>query len=98
GKCSMVSEAMVLHCSRASSRGDFFLRLAGAVRLGDGRDAVVLDQLFRQILGWSRRRERLLRAGVKLVFEFQNETLRRPRAGFAKGADGFSGDVVGDVF
>ena len=34
----------------------------------------------------------------ELVAELGYETLRRPRAGFAEGADGFSRDIVGDAF
>ena len=32
----------------------------------------------------------------KLLAEFENEALGGPGAGFAKGADGFAGDVVAD--
>src|SRR5471032_463887 len=40
-----------------------------------------------------------LRLGIRLelVAEFQNETLRRPRARLAEGADGAAGDLVGDT-
>jgi len=37
------------------------------------------------------------RMAFKLVFEFADEALHRPRAGFAERADGFPGDVVGDI-
>ena len=35
---------------------------------------------------------------LEFVGEFGEETLGRPGAGFAEGADGAAGDVVGDVF
>src|SRR4030095_3017841 len=71
---------------------------AGVVGHGDGGNRFFPDQFVRCVLGREGWGNGLLRARGKFLREFLNETLRRPRTGFAKCANGASRDVVANRF
>src|SRR5205823_4033598 len=60
-------------------------------------DRLFFNQFFRGVFRRHRRGDWLLGARRKFIPEFFDETLRRPGAGFAKGANGPAGNVVGDA-
>src|SRR6187455_2980701 len=78
-------------------RGAGFLPAGIVCEWRGGQLALILDQLARRVLWWQGRRRRFLRLRLKLIAEFVDKTLRRPRTGFTESADRSARDVVCDV-
>src|SRR5947207_6715860 len=82
--------------SNRSSRSGFFP--ARIVRHWRGGNLLLFDQFFRRVFRWKWRWDRFCCAVCEFIGKFFDETLCRPRASFAEGADRTASNVVPNCF